>query len=424
MSDGVTGVPFLADLESRGLLRQKTADLAEPDFSTRPVMYVGFDPSAASLHAGSLMPVLGMDRFRRRGGRVVVLLGGATGLIGDPSGKDQERTLEAEGVVEERIASLGVQMRGLFGRTDGPEPTYVNNADWYRGMGVIGFLRDVGKSFSVTQMLARDSVRTRIESRDQGISFTEFSYQLLQSYDFLHLRREYGCTIQMGASDQWGNIVSGVDLVRRVLGEPVHGLTLPLLTNSEGKKYGKSEKGAIWLDGGLTSPYEFYQFWYNAADADAPRFLRWLSDLPLEEVAALEALPTAGRAPQKALADWLTARVHGATQAGLARRASVVIFTGAYEELKPDLVEMLAGAVPTHEARGGGACTALEALIALGAAKSKGEARRLVEQRSVAANGQAVTGPDDDLRAHAGGAGAVVLAVGKARRFLVRFDTP
>jgi tyrosyl-tRNA synthetase len=231
--------PFLRDLEARGLLCDKTADVAEPDFKDRPTLYVGYDPTATSLHAGSLIPLLGMDRFRRRGGQLIVLVGGATGLIGDPSGKSQERTLQTHQVVQERIEALRQQMTQFFERTDGPAPIFVNNADWYRQLDVIEFLRDVGKHFSVNQMLTRDSVRSRIEREGQGISFTEFSYQLLQSYDFLHLFRTYGCRWQMGASDQWGNIVSGIDLVRRCTGEKVLGLTLPLLTNSEGKKYGK-----------------------------------------------------------------------------------------------------------------------------------------------------------------------------------------
>ena len=415
-------LPFLQELEWRGLLKQTIAEFAEPDFKRRPVLYVGYDPSASSLHAGSLIPVLSMDRFRRRGGQIIVLLGGATGLIGDPSGKDEERSLENEPTVNERIGKLREQLRSLFARTDGPDPIFVNNADWYRGMGVIPFLRDIGKNFSVNQMLMRDSVRTRIEGRDQGISFTEFSYQLLQAYDFVHLHREYGCTIQMGASDQWGNIVSGVDLVRRMTGNVVHGVTLPLLTNSEGKKYGKSEKGAIWLDPILTSPYEFYQFWYNSTDADAPIFLRWLSDYTAQDIADFQSQPNSERVPQKALAEWLTARVHGREQAELARRASAVIFAGAYDELKPDLVEMLSQAVPTYKTQNDKRCPAWAALVALSAAKSKSEARRLVEQRSVAANGSPISDIEDDLRTFSGATGAVIISVGKARRFLVRMS--
>ena len=422
MLDGALDRPFLEDLEWRGLLKQRTAELVEPDFKSRPVLYVGYDPSAGSLHAGSLIPILTMDRFRRRGGQILVLLGGATGMIGDPSGKDQERVLEDEFVVEERIEQLRAQLRGIFTRTDGPEPIFVNNADWYRAMGVITFLRDIGKNFSVNQMLARESVRSRIEEREQGISFTEFSYQIFQAYDYLHLHRKYSCTIQMGASDQWGNIVSGVDLIRRTTGQVVHGLTLPLLTNAEGKKYGKSEKGAIWLDPALTSPYEFYQFWYNSTDTDAPMLLRLLSDFSAEEIARFQSGPPSARVPQKELAKWLTARVHGVEQARLASRASAVIFSGAYDELKPDLVEMLAQAVPTYTVPTGERSQAGANLVNLGAAQSKNEARRLIEQRSVAANGTLVLDFEEDLRRYSTNAGAVIVAVGKARRFLIRFS--
>ena len=292
--------PFLADMEARGLLNQKTPELTDAYITEhRPAMYVGFDPSAPSLHAGNLMPLLGMDRYRQRGGQVVVLLGGATGLIGDPSGKDAERNLQTEDVVEANIEGQRKQFERLFALTDGPEPIYVNNADWWRKMDVVSFLRDVGKHFSVNAMLTKDSVRNRIENRDQGISFTEFSYQLLQGYDFVHLHRTHNVQIQMGGSDQWGNIVGGVDLMRRIEGVQAHAVTYPLLTNSEGKKYGKSEKGAVWIDPDLTSPYEFYQFWLNSADADAPKFLSWLTDVDLGQLGVY--LKTVGSAPHRQL---------------------------------------------------------------------------------------------------------------------------
>lgn len=415
--------PFLADLEQRALLVQKTAEFVEPDFNSHPVLYVGYDPSANSLHAGNLIPVLTMDRFRRRGGQIIVLLGGATGLIGDPSGKDQERTLESERVIGERVGSLQLQLAGLFSRTDGPEPIFVNNSDWYREMGVIPFLRDVGKSFSVNQMLMRDSVRSRLEARNQGISFTEFAYQLLQAFDFLYLNGKYGCTIQMGASDQWGNIVSGVDLVRRKTGATVHGITLPLLTNAEGKKYGKTEKGAIWLSSEYTSAYEFYQFWYNASDLDAERFLRWLTDDSPARIAELQSYPPSSRAVQRELAGRLTERVHGSDQANLVRRASEVIFSAQYNELNSDLLEILAKAVPTHFVQRGERCPTWCALVESNTAKSKSEVRRLIEQCSVTANGCTVVDADEDLGRHSTDVGAVIIAVGKTRRLLVLFGT-
>lgn len=414
--------PFLADLESRGLVSQKTVELTDQFLSkSPPPLYVGYDPSAGSLHAGSLIPLLGMDRYKRRGGQIIVLLGGATGLIGDPSGKDRERTLETHDVIVRRIGRLKRQVSEFFGRTEGPEPIFVNNADWYRDMPVIAFLRDLGKNFSVNQMLTRDSVRTRIENREQGISFTEFSYQLLQSYDFLHLYREYDCRIQMGASDQWGNIVSGVDLVRRAAGATVYGLTFPLLTNSEGKKYGKSEKGAVWLDPDRTSPYEFYQFWLNSADDDVGRFLRWLTNLSSEEIRTLAVAPPHERRPQRALAEALTIRVHGARDAETAGRASRVIFSGKAADMDAAVADMVARSVPTLIASPDLSCPVLDAMVRVGAAPSKAGARRLVKQNAVAVNGIRIADANEDLLPHRAGAGVVVLSVGKSKRFLVRF---
>ncbi|MFW6299711.1 MAG: tyrosine--tRNA ligase [Oceanicaulis sp.] len=414
--------PFLEELEARGLLNQKTPELTDAVIKAeRPPLYVGFDPSAASLHAGNLIPLLGMDRYRRRGGQVIVLLGGATGMIGDPSGKDSERSLQQEEAVRANIESQRKQFEALFAATDGPAPIFVNNANWYRDMDVIRFLREVGKHFSVNAMLMKDSVRNRIENRDQGISFTEFSYQLLQGFDFVHLYRRHGCAIQMGGSDQWGNIVGGVDLLRRMEGVQGHALTYPLLTNSEGKKYGKSETGAVWLDPELTSPYEFYQFWLNTADADAPRFLSWLTDIDLDELEALKAAPAHERRPQKALAELLTTRVHGADQAALSEEASAVIFRGKADTLSPQLIAMIARAVPTLDAPKGEPCPLVDAMVSVAAAASKGEARRLIKQNAVSANGQKLAEETEDLRAHKAGAGAVILSVGKAKRFLVRF---
>lgn len=414
--------PFLADLQARGLLNQKTPELSDELIEKeRPPLYVGFDPSAPSLHAGNLIPLLGMDRYRRRGGQIIVLVGGATGMIGDPSGKDAERNLQTAETVLANIESQKKQMEALFARTDGPAPIFVNNGDWWKSMDVIGYLRDVGKHFSVNAMLMKDSVRNRIENRDQGISYTEFSYQLLQGFDFVQLYRDHGCAIQMGGSDQWGNIVGGVDLLRRMEQVQGHALTYPLLTNSEGKKYGKSEKGAVWLDPDQTSPYEFYQFWLNTADADAPRFLKWLTDIDLEFLTEQEAAPPHERRTQKALAELLTARVHGQDAADLAEEASGVIFKGKAETLSAGLVEMIARAVPTLTAKSDEPLALIDAMVEVEAVASKGEARRLIKQNAVAANGVKLQDENADLRDHRAGSDAVILSVGKAKRFLVRF---
>ena len=416
---------FLADLEARDLIHQKTPDMTDALIEKdRPPIYVGTDPSAPNLHAGNMIPLLGLDRYRRRGGQIILLLGGATGMIGDPSGKDAERDLQAAEAVEANIASQRKQMEAFFARTDGPDPIIVNNADWFREMNAIEFLRDIGKFFSVNAMLQKDSVKTRIENREQGISYTEFSYALLQGFDFVHLYRKYGCSVQMGGSDQWGNIVGGVDLLRRMEGVQGHALTYPLLTNSEGKKYGKSEKGAIWLNPDETSPYEFYQFWLNSTDEDAPKFLKQLTDIDLEALKDLAAAPAHERQVQKALAELITARVHGADAARLSIEASQVIFKGKADTLSEGLVAMIASAVPTLDIAAGAPAVLIDVLVdeALGAAASKGEARRLLKQNAVSLNGEKVQDEQANLREHIAGAGAVIVSVGKAKRFLVRFN--
>jgi tyrosyl-tRNA synthetase len=415
---------FLAELEARDLIHQKTPDMTDALIARdMPPIYVGTDPSAPNLHAGNMIPLLGLDRYRRRGGQIILLLGGATGMIGDPSGKDAERDLQAAEAVEANIASQRKQMETFFARTDGPDPIIVNNADWFRQMNAIEFLRDIGKFFSVNAMLQKDSVKTRIENREQGISYTEFSYALLQGFDFVHLYRKYGCSVQMGGSDQWGNIVGGVDLLRRMEGVQGHALTYPLLTNSEGKKYGKSEKGAIWLNPDETSAYEFYQFWLNSTDEDAPKFLRQLTDIDLDSLKELEATPAHERQVQKALAELITTRVHGADAARLSIEASQVIFKGKADTLSEGLVTMIASAVPTLDVAAGASTALIDVLVdeALGAAASKGEARRLLKQNAVSLNGVKVQDEQADLREHIAGAGAVIVSVGKAKRFLVRF---
>lgn len=417
---------FLSDLEARDLIHQKTPDMTDALIEKdRPPIYVGTDPSAPNLHAGNMIPLLGLDRYRRRGGQIILLLGGATGMIGDPSGKDAERDLQAAEAVEANIASQRKQMEAFFARTDGPDPIIVNNADWFKQMNAIEFLRDIGKFFSVNAMLQKDSVKTRIENREQGISYTEFSYALLQGFDFVHLYRKYGCSVQMGGSDQWGNIVGGVDLLRRMEGVQGHALTYPLLTNSEGKKYGKSEKGAIWLNPDETSPYEFYQFWLNSTDEDAPKFLKQLTDIDLDALKELEAAPAHERQVQKALAELITARVHGADAARLSIEASQVIFKGKADTLSEGLVAMIASAVPTLDITAGAPAVLIDVLVdeALGAAASKGEARRLLKQNAVSLNGAKVQDEQADLREHIAGAGAVIVSVGKAKRFLVRFGS-
>ncbi|MBF0559196.1 MAG: tyrosine--tRNA ligase [Nitrospirae bacterium] len=419
-----TEMRFLRDLEIRGLINQKTPDITDLRLQeTRSPLYVGFDPSAPSLHAGSLIPLLSMDRYRRQGGQVITLFGGATGLIGDPSGKDEERQLESEETVRERVNSLQNQVREFFQRTDGPQPIFCNNINWYQGMALLTFLRDIGKSFSVNQMLARESIRSRIEDRSQGISYTEFSYALLQAYDYLYLFEHHGCRLQMGASDQWGNICSGIDLIRRNHAVSVDGLTLPLLTNAAGKKYGKSEKGAVWLDPNMTTPFHFYQFWLGTDDKDVERFLMWLTDYSIDEIRAwATTFSSETRELQRRLALWLTARVHGEAVADMARRASEAMFYGTVEQLDAEVVEMLIKAVPSLRLDRNKEALAVDVLIKLGGAKSKGEVRRLIAQGGLSANSTTISDALTDLRKFSKNGSAVIVSKGKSSKFLIVFE--
>ncbi|MFN7021103.1 MAG: tyrosine--tRNA ligase [Phycisphaerales bacterium] len=415
-----TSSDFLADLRARGLLHQctdeaglaehlRTADLAGGGRRA----YVGFDPTADSLTIGNLVGIIALGRWQRAGHTPVVVTGGGTGLIGDPSGKSAERQL----LTPERVAANVANIRKIFSRVldfgaGRNAAVMTDNIDWLGKLTYLDALRDIGKHFSVNMMIQKDSVRERLHNRDQGISYTEFSYMILQSYDFLHLHREHGVTLQMGGSDQWGNIVGGCDLIRRCAdpaghNQPAFGLTWPLVTKADGTKFGKTESGAIWLTGpsgpddtspSRTSPYQFYQFWLNAADADVVRFLKTFTFIPLDEIAALEQAHAADpgkREAHRALARHMTGMLHGADEAAKAEAATRALFgkAAAVEDgpfiLPPDLV----GSAPSsmHE-RGllDGAGIALVDLLPLTTlAKSKTEARTLLAQNSISVNGRA-----------------------------------
>ena len=326
----MTTSDILEELEWRGLIAQSTdLDELRATLDTGPItLYAGFDPTAASLHAGHLVPLLTLRRFQLAGHRPLVLAGGATGLIGDPR-EVGERSMNAADVVEGWADRIGGQLRRFVTIDDAPNSAVlVNNLDWTGPMSVVDFLRDLGKHFSVNVMLARETVRRRLES--DGISYTEFSYLLLQSNDFLQLNRRYGCVLQIGGSDQWGNIVGGVDLARRVDGTTVHAMTVPLVTSSDGKKFGKSTGGgSLWLDPELTSPYAWYQYFVNTADADVIRYLRWFTFLDRTEIAELEQLTADSphlRTAQKRLAAEMTTLVHGAEQTASVELASQALF--------------------------------------------------------------------------------------------------
>jgi tyrosyl-tRNA synthetase len=324
---------LVVDLRERGLVAQMSSgDELVGHLSTPRSVYCGFDPTADSLHIGSLVPLLALRRFQLAGHSPVALVGGATGLIGDPSHKAEERQLNPAGVVAGWAERLKVQLARFIEFDSGAgSARVVNNLDWMGNLSALDFLRDVGKHFSVGAMINKESVRQRIGRDDAGISFTEFSYLLLQSYDFAELYRRHGCTVQIGGSDQWGNITGGIDLARRLHRATVYGLTLPLITKADGAKFGKTESGTVWLDSGKTSPYAFYQFWVNTPDADVYRFLRYFTFLPVAEISEIE-LADAERAgrrmAQQILAQELTALVHGFDAVAAARRIVAVLFDG------------------------------------------------------------------------------------------------
>ncbi|HEY0777483.1 MAG TPA: tyrosine--tRNA ligase [Gemmatirosa sp.] len=387
------GDPLLDDLAWRGLLYQATDGLAA-HLGAGPVRaYCGFDPTAASLHVGNLLPIMGLVRMQQYGHRPVALVGGGTGMIGDPSGKTAERQLNARATVEENARAIRAQLE-RFLEFDGPAAaTVADNAEWLTGLGAVDFLRDVGKHFSVNVMLAKESVRARMET---GISFTEFSYMLLQAYDFVELRRRHGVTVQVGGSDQWGNITAGTDLIRRIDGASAHGLTFPLLTTSAGQKFGKTESGAVWLDPQRTSAYQFFQFWMHAEDRDVGRLLRYYTQLAREEIEALDAATAARpdrREAQHALAYDVTARVHGAEGARVAQELSALLFAkGDPHALSPAAVGALSKEFPVTEvarpAEGLGALDVAELFHTAGLAPSKGAARRLLEQGGLTVSGR------------------------------------
>lgn len=337
---------LLTDLQNRGLVSQMTGDDQLFEHLREPrTLYCGFDPTADSLHIGSLVPLLMLKRFQLAGHKPVALVGGATGLIGDPSFKAQERKLNSADVVAHWVERLKSQVSQFIEFNDSANGAMVvNNLDWVGQIGVLDFLRDVGKHFSVNNMINKESVKQRLDREGEGISFTEFTYMLLQSMDFAELSRTHGCTLQIGGSDQWGNITGGIDLTRRLHGKQVFGLTMPLVTKADGTKFGKTESGTVWLDASKTSPYAFYQFWLNTADADAYKFLKYFTFLPVEEIAQIEQEDRAsGGRPraQGVLAREVTRLVHGEAGLAAAERITEVLFSGSIDALSRDDLEQL-----------------------------------------------------------------------------------
>ena len=381
------------ELKWRGALYDATEGVEEVIAKEKLTGYIGCDPTAKSLHVGSLLQIMNLARFQRFGHTPIALVGGGTGLIGDPSGKTKERQLLTKADVEENVAGIRDQLARFLDFDAKQNPAkLLNNIDWLGSISFVDFLRDVGKYFTVNSMLAKESVKRRIESED-GISFTEFSYSLLQSYDYLVLYDRHNCRLQMGGSDQWGNIVSGADLVRRLRGAKAYGLVSPLVTTSTGVKFGKTEAGAVWLDAALTSPYRFYQFWLNTDDADVLPYLKYFTWLKQAEIAelqsALEERPEQ-REAQRTLAKEVTQMVHGQNGVDSAEKASQVLFGGEIEGMSAAEVQDIFQDVPSCDiaktAFEGEGMSMIDLLAESGVAKSKGEARRLLQGGGVYLN--------------------------------------
>ena len=402
MTDGARtgGAPGLLDeLEWRGILHAATPGLADRLASGQPIAgYNGFDPSGASLHVGHLIPIFGLLRFQRHGGRPVALVGGGTGMIGDPSGRSSERNLLDRATLESNVAALRLQLERFLDFSPGAGGAImVNNLDWLGDLSLIDFLRDTGKHFTIPYMLAKDSVQTRLE---RGLSFTEFSYMLLQSYDFWHLHTTFGVDLQMGGADQWGNITAGLELIRRRGGgadDAAHGLAYKLLLSPSGTKFGKSESGeSVWLDPARTTPFAFYQYWLNTDDRDIGTYLRWFTEFTRDEIEALETETAArpeSRAAQRALARDITARTHGDDAAGEAIRDSEAMFSGATiadPALLASVFASTGGFTFTADALAAGTAVLL---ADSGVFASRGEARRMIAGGGVTVNGERVTDP-------------------------------
>ena len=383
---------LLQDLQARGLIAQITdaAALDELLCSKSVTLYCGFDPTADSLHIGSLVPILVLKRFQLAGHKPIALVGGATGMIGDPSFKANERKLNTTDIIESWVQKIRAQL-APFLSFEGPSSAIMaNNHDWFGQMNVLDFLRDIGKHFSVNAMIKKEAVQQRISRDDQGISFTEFSYSLLQGNDFAELNKRHGCQLQIGGSDQWGNITAGTDLTRRLNQNQVFGLTMPLLTKADGTKFGKTESGTIWLDAKKTSPYAFYQFWLNTADADVYQFLRFFTFLSPAEIADIETQDKAGTGKpqaQRILAEQVTAIVHGQSAVDAAVRISQSLFNDSIGDLTESDLEQLAQDGMPGVQLDRSVVSLVDALPAAALAKSKTEARTFVQSGAVSING-------------------------------------
>ena len=428
---------LLDDLRARGLIHQiadhEDAPLARL-LETPQSVYVGFDPTAPSLHVGHLIPLLGLRRFQQAGHRAIALAGGATGMVGDPSGRSDERNLVSEEELRANVESISVQLERLLDFSD-DRAVLVDNLDWTRDVELLQFLRDIGKHFTVNAMLRKDSVAGRIEREGSGLSFTEFSYMLLQAFDFYNLYQTQDCALQAGGSDQWGNITAGIELIRKKLGGRAYGVTFPLLTNADGSKFGKTAAGAVWLDAEMTSPYAFRQFWYATEDADLVNNLNYFTFLSREEIDELAGRVDADpQSVRRVLAEHMTAMVHGKDEAARVERAAEVLFSkdADLREIPLEyLADAFAGApvtdVPADTFAGDGTALldlAVSAIRDGDETLSKGAARRLIEQNSIALNGKKISDPFHPVtRTDLLHSRYMVIRKGKRSDFLVRVES-
>lgn len=424
---------LFAELEARGIVKQVTDPALSKALEQGPMtLYCGFDPTSDSLHVGSLLPLMTLRRFQKAGHHVIAVVGGATGMIGDPSGKSQERSLLNEETLQKNVAGIRGVISKFLDFSGSNAAKLANNADWFKGMSYIDFLRDIGKHFTVNHMVAKESVRARLEDREHGISYTEFSYMLLQAYDFYVLSEKEGCRLQIGGSDQWGNITAGTDLIRRMRAArgdenlDAFGMTHPLVTKADGTKFGKSESGTVWLDPGRTSPYEFYQFFIQTADADVITYLKYFTFLSLDEISRLEEQTRTApekREAQQTLAREMTRLVHGDAELKRAEGATQALFGSSIKELdEKTLLDVMKGAPSTHKSLPEAGVTLIDMLVETGLCQSKGAARKDVTAGGIYINNERTNDPalmitQKDLIA----GGYVVLRKGKKTYHLLAF---
>ena len=416
-------------LAQRGLVSQVSEGELAERLAEPMVLYAGFDPTASSLHIGNLLQIVLLMRFQRDGHRPIALVGGATAMIGDPSGKSEERVLLDEATIEGNLAGIRKQLGQFLDFGEGASGAkLVNNADWIGAFSFVEFLRDVGKYFRVGEMMAKESVRKRLES-EAGMSFTEFSYQMLQSYDFVHLARQEGCLLQVGGDDQWGNITAGIELNRKLEGRKVYGLTSPLITTASGQKFGKTEAGTIWLDGERTSPYEFYQYWVRADDRDVIRLLKYFTFLPLAEIAELEREVEQApekRQAQQVLAAQMTTLVHGEEQTRRVQAAAGALFGKAISGLSDAELDTIFAEAPrttVGRERLDGGLAVLDVLVETGLCGSRGEAKKLIKSGGAYVNNVRVGSLEETVTGESLASESIaVLRTGKKKYHLLKFE--